>query len=901
MGIDKPAAQSEYTGDNSNQADNHFQLIDSKVKSNVTAYLQPHKEQETHPGLSLFDMFASAIWVAGISRPLYFTPTVSCPTHCTIGLRGSPVTLCQSLQSHVSLDSDVPIMQSLWSRAAPSQSTCRCVSCLSTTASGVTSRSGAAASKRRLRIGNSVTALYTSIFAAAALADARAKAQRRHDWEEKIAAVKAEVNELVDEEQRILETLYSRRKSTRGISRMLQTRGLGTVSNVSPIPQRMTPNRQARSLHIGRRMLSAANAQLSENWTVEGVNEHDALEIEDGELLAAMNDTIPQWVLKDGLRMKAIQKLALRQFAIRLLLRPIIAHRYSGIPMNYAADFDVPQINVEKLLEELNTIRRRINDLKSNRKATFRDVVHDYTEMHHDHIQKTRESLDAELNQDIQLFMSKRMSMEELLMRISHNLLNSVDPERTAAFRYILIAFTRARQNDLNDLLLRTLLPNRFYLSTSLVVTIISFYRKSKNLKDFDLFLQMLSGEGYSTNLGSVGHYRRRNINGLEMVVPPLDSSNPVIFAELISAALRFDQPDRADAWLQAARGVGFFDNFTTLFYYIRFYSIRQDWEKGTSALKRAVTFLVSSTDHSRQMVERLLMLMVHLCDSCSRRDVSEVLISAAMNSGFDPSLPSSQMDVVPIVDRHFERWTQAAQKAPKENVDRPLWQKCYDFAQAFGHQLDELEVSKDDTRSQRLASLAARHAQEAISSTVAGDIPRHGDSKSVSTSQPANSASTEQPAAETTSNDEFTALKDEVAQLRELVFQLRKHHIEASFKEETPHDLEQDVQPSPPAKAPSPTSTSDSQDSPMKVKFERISDLIDSDKFRTLPPTPPKPRRPISRRKQRAALMSMMPPADSFTASDSPGQNVHSMREQAKGLHTRAEMDQAVPSSRQQ
>lgn len=788
-------------------------------------------------------------------------------------------------------------MQSLWSRAAPSQSTCRCVSCLSTTASGVTSRSGAAASKRRLRIGNSVTALYTSIFAAAALADARAKAQRRHDWEEKIAAVKAEVNELVDEEQRILDSLYSRRKRNRGISLLLQTRGLGTVSNLSPTPQRVTPSRPTRSLHTGRRMLSAVNAQLSENWTVEGVSEPDVHEIEDGELLAAMHDTIPHWVLKDGLRMKAMQKLALRQFAIRLLLRPIIAHRYSGIPMNYAADFDMPQINVEKLLDELNSIRRRINDLKSNRKATFRDVVHDYIEMPHDNIQKMRESLDAELNQDIQMFMSKRMSLEELLMRISHNLLSSVDPDRTAAFRYILIAFTRARQNDLNDLLLRTLLPNRFYLSTSLIVTIISFFRKSKNLKDFDLFLQMLSGEGYSTNLGSVGHYRRRNINGLEMVVPPLDSSNPVIFAELISAALRFDQPDRADAWLQAARSVGFFDNFTTLFYYIRFYSIRQDWEKGTSALKRAVTFLVSSTDHSRQMVERLLRLMVHLCDSCSRRDASEALISAAMHSGFDPSLPSSQMDVVPIVDPHFERWTHAAQKVPKENVDRPLWQKCYDFAQAFGHQLDELEVSKNDTRSQAFANFTACHAQEAISSTIASD---HSDAKSRSNSQPESPAAAEHPSAETGRNDEFTALKGEVAELRELVFQLRKHHIEASFKGENPNDLDLNLQPSQPAKDPSPTSTSDTKDSPMKVKFERISDLIDGDEYRTLPPTPPKSRRPISRRKQRAALMSMMPPADSFTASDSPSQTVHSMREQAKGLHTKAEMDQAVPSSRQ-
>ena len=112
--------------------------------------------------------------------------------------------------------------------------------------------------------------------------------------------------------------------------------------------------------------------------------------------------------------------------------------------------------------------------------------------------------------------------------------------------------------------LLRTLLPHRFHLSTSLIITVLNFYRRSKNLKDFDLFLQMLTGEGWSANLGALAPYVRRKVNGLEVVVPPMDSNNVLIYSELIICALRFNQPDRADAWLQAARRVGFFDNFNT-------------------------------------------------------------------------------------------------------------------------------------------------------------------------------------------------------------------------------------------------------------------------------------------------------------------------------------------------
>lgn len=781
-------------------------------------------------------------------------------------------------------------MRSLLTRAA-SQSTCRCVSCLSTTANGVASRSAGAASKKRLRIGNSVTALYTSIFAAAALADARAKAQRRHDWEEKIAAVKAEVNELVDEEQRILESLQSRRSNTRGLSPLLQTRGLGTVTNLSPRPQRVTPSRPTRSFHTERRLLNAADARSSETLLKDvRVSEPDDLEQEDIELYVAMKESIPAWVIHDVFRMKAIQKLALRQFAIRLLLRPMIAHRYSAIPMNYQADFQLPNINVGKLFEELNDIRHRIERLKTNKSEPFDDVIREYASNHPDLVQLGRDRLDAELDQDIQSFMSKQMSLQELLLRISSNLLNSVDPNRPAAFRYILIAFTQARQNDLCDLLLRTLFPNYFYLSTSLITTIISFYRKSKNLKDFDLFIQMLCGQSYSANLGTLGHWRRRKMNGLDLVVPPLDSNNPVLYSELVATTLRFDQPDRADAYLQAARRAGFFDNFHTLHSYIRFYSIRQDWEKGITALRRAITYLVSSTDHSRQRVERMILLMVHLCDSCNRPDVSEVLIFAAMHNGLDPRIPSSGMDVVPIVDRSNERWLKAAKSTPKENLDRPLWQKCNDFAEDFGHHLDALEQSKDESRSKLYDKFLACYTQHAMSSAFATNIPQHQLNKDedalLSKLQSQNAVMDGKAQAQSVSNEEFLDLKEEVTQLRDLVFQLRKHHIETSFNEDSAQDLEQEEFLSERDVTASSNSTSEPPNSSVSVEFERISEMI-----RGAEPDPStlsqnEFQRSIGMQQKRLRKM-----ANSLQNSlDPTTQGVSTAKGKAKELHTKSE-----------
>ncbi|KAJ5952221.1 uncharacterized protein N7479_010634 [Penicillium vulpinum] len=701
-------------------------------------------------------------------------------------------------------------MQGLWSRAVSKQSSCRCVGCLSTTANGVTSRA-ATASKRRLRIGNSVTALYGSIFAAAAIADASVKDRRRHDWEEKIAAVKAEVSELVDEEERILASLQSRREN-RGVNRLMQVRGFGTVARFPVGIQPPTSIDRIRAFHTERTRLNAVGARMVENQPVE-VDEHTIDEHDESEIFLPQ-ETLPGWVLEDDLRLKAIQKLALRQFAIRILLRPAIAHRYSGVSMNYAADFETPQVNVSQLLEELNNIRHRMNTLKMDRNSAYSDITQEYAASQFSEMKRERETLDAELADDIQVYTSQQMSLQELLLRISNNILSSRDPDRPTAFRLMIMAFGQTRQNDLVELLLRTLLPNRFFLNPSLVITIITFFRKSKNLKDFDLFLKMLGGDGYSVNLGSRGIYKHRTVNGMDLVVPSLNSSNPVIYAALIGAALRFDQPDRADAWLQAARGGGFFDSWETLFTYLRFYSLRRDWDKGVNVLKRAVTYLLSSTDHRLESVERLLGRMVGLCDSCDRPDASDALVRAAVHSGFDPRLLSRQSDSGPFVHADSKRWSKAAKQTPKENIDRPLWQKCYDFGNTFGEYLSQIEVPEENTFARRNAKLADQHAENALCTAL-------GRSRT-----PASTSSGGQTPAGNTVNEDISTLKGEVAQLRELIYELRKHHISDPSTKNSLNPTSEDTLPLS-AETITPLKSSQPETPPLSRSFTRTSTRI--------------------------------------------------------------------------
>lgn len=90
-------------------------------------------------------------------------------------------------------------MQTLWSRAVQTKCTCRCSSCF-TYGTALARRSTTAAARRGLRFGDAFTAFYSSIFAVAAIADAKGKDARRQKWDEAIAEVRNDI-EVLDRKQ----------------------------------------------------------------------------------------------------------------------------------------------------------------------------------------------------------------------------------------------------------------------------------------------------------------------------------------------------------------------------------------------------------------------------------------------------------------------------------------------------------------------------------------------------------------------------------------------------------------------------------------------------------------------------------------------------------------------------
>ncbi|KAL2853226.1 hypothetical protein BJY01DRAFT_78049 [Aspergillus pseudoustus] len=683
-------------------------------------------------------------------------------------------------------------MQGIWSRSVSAGPTSHCVSCLSTAAEGVASRSTSAASRRRLRFGNSVTAFYTSIFAAAAWIDARTKVKRRLEWEEKIAAVKEEVNELVNEEHRLLEALASRasrtsRRTVNPFSGALQTRSYSSRArqrnqNTKPIKKIPPAYKGAAAVgelvkldeHMESVVLSELNQQIKDRLS-EDTDTFD---------MAIDGERIPGWLEKSVIRGKAMRKLVLKQLAIRLLLRPTIAHSYGGVLQNYNSSASLPKLDVASLLQELHSIRRRINQMKIDQDHPIEDLTEDIAVVRLKDMVHESADLWRTVRHDTTLYSSNQMPLEELLLRLSHNLIQTKDPDQTNTFKLMILTFTKTRQNDLAELVIKTLLPYKFPMNASLIMTILNYFRKSKDLKGFDLFLQMLRGVGYPIDMGNLAFYKEVEINGLKITVPPVASANIVIYAVLIKACLRFNQPDRADAYLSAARASGCLDNVAILMAYLEFYTIRRDWEKGLQLLQRCLAFIVSSSSQDLDRIGRLVVMMVHLSDACEKFDISDVIIEAAINSGFDWRIAEAQSDIVFDVDPDYRRWQTAAQlltQGKKETAGRDI---CYAFVKRVKEHLDSLPEATEESSASRLHKHAGLYSKQLLSSIMSGitvqsrteDTTPSEDVHPLQTKESGGkhpSITSESTAA--SRNQDIDTLKHEVAQLRRIVFHLSR------------------------------------------------------------------------------------------------------------------------------
>ncbi|EGC47400.1 conserved hypothetical protein [Histoplasma capsulatum var. duboisii H88] len=556
---------------------------------------------------------------------------------------------------------------------------CRCVSCLRSSSNAVAGQASTAASRRRLYIGNSVTLLYSAIFATAIIFDADVKTKRRTELEKKIKAVKEEVEELRIEEARILNGLADRRK-LRQLPLPLQRRQYSTVAatatkgfasvgkywDANTLPIERLENREPCAFKDRPEMIT----DFFEKGSAKKRDPTD-----EDERVRRQYDLAGQ----DVLRERAIQLLAIRQLAIKLLLRPSIAHSYGEVVADYGEEFDHPKFKTQDFLVELHRIKRRITRLRFRKDESYDDLVKNITIQEQSALQQERQELHNNLQAAFESYNRKALSLQRLLLITSENLLASEEPVLPQTVELMITQFTRSKQNDLVKMVIDSLFPNRIRMTPPVIVSAINFFNKTKDLFGFDGFLRLLQGDSFPVNIPVLWETVR--VGDVQVALPP-KPRHPFVMNALISASLSFNQPQNADAYLHILRESGYNEGAQVLGSYLRFYTVSPNWRKGGYVLLRSVAFIMSTKAHFGNAINRLILYMVAFCNSCGKHDLSEAIVKAAVDTGIDWRPSYNKRDLRSSVKTALKQWNTAAERASTDiPVNRPLGQKCYEFA----------------------------------------------------------------------------------------------------------------------------------------------------------------------------------------------------------------------------
>ncbi|KAL1955164.1 hypothetical protein VTO42DRAFT_8979 [Malbranchea cinnamomea] len=531
-------------------------------------------------------------------------------------------------------------MRSLWTRGLSSTShSCRCYSCINPTRNALSpGKPVSATSRRRLLLGNGVTMFYSTIFAAGVYLDTSAKRKRRIERDEEIEAVKAELEKLQNEEARMLQEWALRRKPLESRIILTQKRRYSTMAATATPAASSAYTAHERCQNMsqqGSATVDLPNAHLQNEAAPRPV-----LEIQRAE--EALNSHI--WWKGEGpepsdsaSRRRALQVLAMKRLAVRLLLRPRLAHSYGCVPMDYPIDYNMPKMNTYKLLRAINIARNRINDIQHNVDAQFSDLIGPSAV-------KAREALERELKTIFAIYHDQKMSLRELLLRVADNLVASQEPIFPSTVALLIKEFNRARQDDIVILVVETLFPARFFINSSAIGHTVNFLSRTKDLHRFNRLLLQLS-EGHPL-LNRVP-WKIKLIDWEQVPIPP-EPPNPYLLTSLIKAALDFNMDRKADVWFECFRNAGFEVNKVILTAYLRHYIKTNDWAKGVQFLLLAVRYLKRATPEDlAEHTERLILRMMTLCHACRKDGLLRIMVKHAVQCGIDYSLARGNNDSV--------------------------------------------------------------------------------------------------------------------------------------------------------------------------------------------------------------------------------------------------------------
>ena len=522
-------------------------------------------------------------------------------------------------------------MQTLWTRVAQARCSCRCSSCLGT---GLARRTTTATGRRAVRVGDAFTAFYSAIFATAAIADLKAKEDRRQQWDRAIEEAKKDlvISELVTSSRQ--PTSIRKDDAFNALPQASTSLDLDDILQVAAkeldscgiLHRRLSSEttlggvrRGFGSMHLGPRADAQPSALSYTNWKIS------TLECSVAKLvvrmllhasLVARHQRTQAGSLNESSRRRCELMLNLKEMRKRLSFM-IAASKDPLCPQypSYSADEQVPSVAEGRAMH--NTLRQIFDDHSHN-----------------------------------------GLRLEQMVTGICYNLLKSNTPPNEDTYNILLINLCRLRQNELVTLVLDSFFESRVTPSPVTITAILKFYTSTHDAVGFQKFVRLMRGE--DGGLGSANrrsnllaresplllhHKNHKHHYGMVINKAPL---NVEVFGALINGFLKLMGLRQAIYWYRLMVQQGWPANHRVLTSLLRGCVTQRNWETGLTIWTKLTSFCATSRgwgkyDETGQPDGRAYYYMLKLCQLCKKGDLFQTLYCEALEQGF----PSQNTQVV--------------------------------------------------------------------------------------------------------------------------------------------------------------------------------------------------------------------------------------------------------------
>jgi hypothetical protein len=570
------------------------------------------------------------------------------------------------------------MMLRLWSQVARPQINCNCVACSSSVAGVLARRTASATTRRRLKFVDAFTILLAPVFATAFVADANWKDRRRREWDRRIAEVEGEVARLHRQESQILRSFSSRVDAHR--KRLPHVRSYSTDVRLRVLGDDIHEDVDAPQWR-------STELELE----IEGDDDATHTSAREGPKSPV---SYPQ-VMKDTAdAVRRIERLVALKLAIKMLLHVNVgtSPRFKDAnPGNTHEPKKMPE-DFNGLVEQLKTVRQSLRQLNS---ASERPSVSAPQKMP----RNEQAAIDSEIRHHAHDFKLGNVSVTRLLIRIANSITRSPEPPSVKSYVPLMMAFSRARLDELSYLVMAAIDEGRLTLSKQSLFKVLWQYGKNRDANRFELFLNSVAK---TDDVSRYTHpWEWRIINDVELPCPVSNDSR--LLQILVYTALKCNQPHRAEAWASQLKYSDTPTKHTShvLRNFMKFYATHRDWRRGQLWLSAALDWSVSPGPQVIRDLQRVVFAMLELCVACGKQEAYKSILQSAVHARVGVFRAEADLKFTERSKAILAEWDKLhnSRATCAEHDCSPASGKARDFCDEATRRLEALRLTRTSTR----------------------------------------------------------------------------------------------------------------------------------------------------------------------------------------------------------